>query len=254
VYVGGDHFKLLRFFQPFFPLYFLVVLNVAFWKAHTGFSVDISAPGRWIALATVVAFSYLCTASPLHTFRKGASPIDWEFRLAEIGAHEGDRMNKLFAALDSLPSVGVSAAGGFAYAYNGEVVDLMGLNNTRMAHATSLKIGIKNHAAFDKDVFFEQHPDVFHGYAKISSFVSDFEQDSLLENTPAFEEAFVSRMYKQVFRDARFLSQYKPVIVSDPEETIILKSYMRTGFVDLLRRKGYKVMELSRNFQNTSSR
>ncbi len=39
-------------------------------------------------------------------------------------------------------------------------VDLMGLNNPRMAHAPGDRRGFKNHAAFNRDVFFAIAPDL----------------------------------------------------------------------------------------------
>ena len=36
----------------------------------------------------------------------------------------------------------------------------MGLNNTLMGHSSGDRIGIKNHAAFNKKVFYKLNPDV----------------------------------------------------------------------------------------------
>src|SRR5690606_7529706 len=85
VYVGGDHFKLLRFFQPFFPLYYLMFVILAFWSELVKVSLKFNRLTYYSLSLLLTAFIYLCTATPLHTFRKGESPIDWEFRLSELG-------------------------------------------------------------------------------------------------------------------------------------------------------------------------
>lgn len=246
IYVGGDHFKMLRFFQPFFPIYYLLFFNIDFWNDAIVVKLKMSPYIRYVLLLLALPIIYLSTATPLHIFRKGLSPIDWEFRLAELGESEAREMNLLFGNLKQLPSVGVSAAGGFAYAYKGEVIDLMGLNNVEMAHASTVKIGIKNHAAFEKRVFYDQAPDIFHGYAKTSKFVASFAQDSLLENSAHFEEAFVSRLYKQLFTEPKFRTMYTPVIIADAKESVFLKTYCKTTFIDILRSSGFHVKELER--------
>jgi len=61
------------------------------------------------------------------------------------------------------PSIGRILAGGYAFFYEGPTVDLMGLNNTLMAHANGLKEGLKNHASFDKPTFYKLRPDFVDG-------------------------------------------------------------------------------------------
>ena len=52
------------------------------------------------------------------------------------------------------------AVGGFGLKYQGNTVDLMGLNNILMGHSAGDRKGIKNHAAFNKDVFYKLNPDM----------------------------------------------------------------------------------------------
>ena len=44
--------------------------------------------------------------------------------------------------------------------YEGPIVDLLGLNNVAMAHSPGERRGRKNHAAFNRDVFYRQAPDL----------------------------------------------------------------------------------------------
>ena len=83
-----------------------------------------------------------------------------EFRIAERGREKGTFVANLFEPLQRYPSIGTITSGGFKMTYPGEVVDLMGLNNLRMGHSPGLREGTKNHAAFNKDIFFELQPDV----------------------------------------------------------------------------------------------
>ena len=79
------------------------------------------------------------------------------------GRTYGQQLNELFSNLDTYPSQGVLTAGALAYAYNGKTYDLLGLNNTKMAHADKEKNpkAPKNHASFNKGVFYELSPDIF---------------------------------------------------------------------------------------------
>jgi hypothetical protein len=246
VYVGGDHFKLLRFLQPFFPVYYFTLFNLSFWNRFI--AVEWAGVTRkayvWVVAALLLPFLYLATDTPLHTFLKTGSPIKGEFDLADVGRDEGEKMNNLFSSLESLPTVGVSAAGGFAYTYHGTTIDLMGLNNVTMAHALKEKVGMKNHAAFDPETFLRQQPDIFHGYKKISMFVTSPADTSVLANDPGFRDMHVYRLFKKVFDDPRFKATYQPVLISDKEGKYIFKTYCTVKFMEVLRSHSYQVTPL----------
>lgn len=248
IYVGGDHFSLLRFYQPFMLIYFFLLFNISFWKQYVSVNINLQLNlfAKILLLILLAPFFYLLTDSPLHTFLKTGSPLGWEFRLAELGIEEGKLMNEFFAQMDQLPSVGVSAAGGFGYAYSGKVIDLMGLNNITMAHALKEKVGIKNHAAFDKATFYSQKPEVFHGYKKISGFVKSPNDTTILENDPGFADMYVFRLYKKIFTDREFRLNYHPVVVSHPASSLYLRSYFSTEFIRKLQSHGYYVYFIKR--------
>ena len=44
--------------------------------------------------------------------------------------------------------------------YHGTVIDLMGINDVKMAHATQTRVGIMGHAAFDVPTFYREAPDI----------------------------------------------------------------------------------------------
>jgi hypothetical protein len=81
-----------------------------------------------------------------------------EISIAQDMREIGSAFNQVFPA--EKPSVGVIVAGGFALAYDGPVIDLMGLNNVAMAHSPGPRVGFRNHAAFHPDVFFQLAPDI----------------------------------------------------------------------------------------------
>lgn len=248
VLVGGDHFQLLRRFQPFLPVYLITGLHLPFWKniLQVNFNYKLSGVKSFLIISLFIPFIYFLTKSPLHTFRKYGSPIQGEFTLAQTGRQEGDKMNKLFASLKALPSVGVSAAGGFKYRYEGEVIDLMGLNNTKMAHANKKKIGVKNHAAFEKKIFYQQSPDIFHAQAQLSSFVNAVGDTSIIENGPDFANAHINRIFKKIFTDKKFVEQYVPVMLYKENTDLCLRTYCRKDYVDTLKANGINVITLKR--------
>ena len=153
---GGDHFAYHRFCQPLYPL-ICVLLAVAL--SRLGFW---SALGRRLALAVAIGGILLCQVPydswPPHFV--GRAHMRHEFRLAAHGIHEGRVLTRLFAALDEPPRVGTITAGGFARTYRGPIVDLMGLNDLTIAHHPGARKGLKNHAAFEPEIFGRLNVDV----------------------------------------------------------------------------------------------
>ena len=82
-----------------------------------------------------------------------------EFTIASGERLRGWRLRQL-AFADRRLSLGVITAGGVAYAYDLPVIDLMGLNSVAMGHSAGDRKGVKNHSAFNRDVFFQVSPDL----------------------------------------------------------------------------------------------
>lgn len=252
IYTGGDHFKLVRFYQPYFPIYLMCVFNVPFWKnnfAHIVMNpaIKVRFSYYWLVFA-LVPLLYLIGRVPLHDFIDIKSPVDHEFRFAELGRKEGELLNKLFEGVDK-PSIGISAAGGFGYSYEGETVDLMGLNNSQMAHALKVKVGVKNHAAFDINTFFDIKPDIFHGYFKISKLINDTTHIVFLENVPDKSFLFSSNMYKGIFSEKRFIKEYIPVVIVGTIDDYY-QTYAHVDYIKYLKEHAFKVIEVNRVNEN----
>jgi hypothetical protein len=119
--------------------------------------------------------------------------------------------------------------GGIKYTYEGVIVDLMGLNNVRMAHSPGSRKGYKNHAAFNKDVFFEQRPDLI-----VPKLIAPDVRTNIIDN-PWYEG-----LLRGLLHDERFVVLYDPVAIrridaADPER---LFAYFRKDFLSELRRSG----------------
>jgi hypothetical protein len=89
--------------------------------------------------------------------------LEHEFAQATRGLQTGEILNRIFPG-EAKPTVGVFPAGGIARTYNGNVIDLLGLNNTLVAHSGKGRYGIKNHASFSTKAFYQLSPDLFAVY------------------------------------------------------------------------------------------
>lgn len=208
VLTGGDHFRWWRLYQPVYPLILLSVLCAT----H-----DMLAGGmqrRWIemkpGLKRAIVFAAVALISLSACLPTDASwlglrqrqPIGHEFTIATDGQTIGRQFALEFAGLPQLPSLGVVVAGGIKRTYPGRVIDLMGLNNLEMGHSPGERIGIKNHAAFNRDVFFRQVPNV------VLPVIKTLPSDST-DAVPSFQGGDVlSATLRRLDKDAEFLDLY----------------------------------------------
>ncbi|MBN2162060.1 MAG: hypothetical protein JXR25_11420 [Pontiellaceae bacterium] len=147
VLVGGDHFGGFRFYQPLWPL--LCLLAADEWvRRFAGWSRK-----KWrVILALLVVCGW--------GLFPATSRLEHEFRIAASGRTTGRVLSEMFSGSEVQPEVATITAGGIKLAYDGPVLDLMGLNSTEMAHAPGPRSGFKNHAAFNRDLFYAWAPDI----------------------------------------------------------------------------------------------
>jgi hypothetical protein len=88
-----------------------------------------------------------------------AGKIHQEFKVAEEGRILGRALNETVLGDDDV-AVGVIGAGGIALAFEGRVLDLMGLNWTKMGHAHRDRTAIPGHSAFAPEVFWAESPEL----------------------------------------------------------------------------------------------
>ncbi|UWQ21557.1 hypothetical protein [Jannaschia sp. W003] len=188
--LGGDHFALWRFFQPIQPL-----LPVA---AAVGLAVAVgrAAPGpRALALPAAAAVAGLALVGWPH-YHQARFDLRKEFVLNAQGIDFGTFLD----GVAPRPSVGVGPAGGIALSYDGHIYDLLGLNWTEMAHAKPIKVGMRNHASFDKATFWAHEPEVVAIFNRPCG--EGDTQPFWASNDDAFDD---------LFEDPRFRSGYRPV-------------------------------------------
>ena len=162
---GGDHFGSFRVYQNIYPIEILCLLY--FINRILPKYIKRSESPKWAQLQSKVftfgptlLLALVFLSSQIYMWNSIKPEMDIEFNVADYGRKNGALIQKLFSPLPELPSLGVVTSGGIKYSYNGEIVDLMGLNNTLMAHNHGDRKGIKNHAAFDIPTFYELQPDI----------------------------------------------------------------------------------------------
>jgi len=212
VVVGGDHFDLSRFYQTLWPLFIIFTLSMV-----KTFSVQISSGARYM-LVSLAILAFLVVPKVNWLNQQYGEYIRHEFTHAENGEIVGATLNAMFD--DDFPSVGVILAGGIGLEYNGNVIDVMGLNNLEMAHTPGDRQGKKNHAAFNPDVFLSQLPDLFNPMTGAKG--------TLYENSLE-EHCLRNEWLKGILDDDKFLSLYQPAIISDGELHIL--AYFERSFL-----------------------
>lgn len=177
VLVGGDHFDGFRFYQPVWPLLCLLAVDQCpSWEERMKPRLRYLMPGTLLVLVLFGWFFF--------PFGPGMKN---EFTIAQTGRDTGETLSSMFRDEAQYPTVACITAGGVKYAYPGRVLDLMGLNATVLAHAPGPRTGVKNHAAFNRDVFYEWYPDIV-----------------LCGGSPEFDE----RVLKGLPREERFKQRY----------------------------------------------
>lgn len=200
---GGDHFGGFRFYQGLIlVLAWGIPAMLWLWQAGTG-----TAARKYI-IAGAVLFLLAAGANSLFDLKKTAqTQLGYEFYLASDGRTVAGLLNRCWPG--AKPSVGVVAVGGFGLAYKGETVDLMGLNNTLMGHSSGSRRGIKNHAAFNKDVFYRLSPGIL-----LPRPVEDKRAAGLLYAGLLNRNNFENQALKDIFNDARFIHSYCPYMIT----------------------------------------
>jgi arabinofuranosyltransferase len=251
VLTGGDHFKLFRFFQPSFPLFCILVVDllyriskpnspmVAKIRKRTASRVSSLRKNRRYNAASILllvaAISTQTSQLSWWWMFRNSSPINHEFAIAAQGRIDGMTLNELFSgAGNSLPSIGVVTAGGISRSYEGPIFDLMGLNNKQMAHFKGARIGVKNHAAFEKSVFYQMEVDVL---------IADPRND------------FFRAIFKDVFAEKEFYDNWDFGVLSElTESSVSYQAFYRKDFLlKMLSTNRYSfVPELNFSVENLS--
>ena len=219
---GGDHFQLSRFYQPTMPL-------MIFGAIH---SLKYHIPKASLFTVGILMITMLSSRWIVYAFSN--TPLAHEWKIAIDGRNQSEQLNAFFSS-DTLPSQGVLTAGGTAYAYNGATIDLLGLNNVRMAHATAVKKEglMKNHASFVPEVFYELSPDIVWMGGGFSE-----REDSVLNI-----HAFTARIFHDIQEEERFKEKYAGYAICNSSGTWIT-AIIKREFVNGLNPQEYTVKEI----------
>jgi hypothetical protein len=126
--------------------------------------------------------------------------------------------------------VGVIVAGGFALKYHGFTIDLMGLNNTLMGHSSGDRIGIKNHAAFNKDVFYKLNPGIL-----LPENADDLKEASIQYSNLLDVNNFDNEAMKNIFNDDAFQKEYSPVFILDKKNNAGFFAFVNINYISTLK-------------------
>lgn len=162
VLVGGDHFGSFRMYQNVYPIEVLALLSFVHQLCYKRRQSAQRVPGIPRCFNVVILFILVLglVQNQLSIWNSISSEIGVEFKVADYGRKSGAFIQQLFAPLAQLPSMGVVTSGGIKYSYSGNIIDLLGLNNTLMAHNHGSRVGQKDHAAFDIPTFHRLKPDI----------------------------------------------------------------------------------------------
>ena len=212
ILTGGDHFAYSRFYQPIYPLLCLGLVEAIPSKTWRFAKQERLRAFALASLLTLLPFGWHYSISWLHS-HWGRLPATHEFEIAERDMRLGRTYNELFANAQQLPSIGVITAGGIARVYEGPLIDLMGLNNATVAHFPGLREGMKNHAAFEVDVFHSLGVDVLAVGADIT---------------------FANKVLKNLFEKSEFIKQWRCGQLDNEANGKSAVLWIRQSFLDSL--------------------
>ena len=221
---GGDHFGGFRFYQDLLLLFAFGFVGVAWMmKKYSNNQQQI----KFISLSTIILFFLVIAFNDLIDLKNPAkTQLNFEFFLAREGRAMAEKLN---AAFPSKPSVGMIAVGGFGLEYNGNTIDVMGLNNIAMGHSPGDRKGIKNHAAFNKDIFFQLKPDVL-----LPANASGFKEAKVEYFNLLDVNNFDNQAMKNIFNDAEFEKIYLPVFIMDKKNNSGFFSFVNADVINSL--------------------
>ncbi len=242
---GGDHFVLFRFYQPLLPITYVLFSLILFetFKKYNTKNIFVIL-GIFVLTASLLPtnrlYGYIPRLVIFHSHHDARSSLHLDHHWASSGRFFGEQLNNFFVESDHYPSHGLLAAGGMAYGYRGESIDLLGLNNVAMAHAENVKNpnALKNHASFNKAVFYKLQPEILHLW---THFLEDKSTFTPTELTPTADENFEAKTFYQIHKDSTFKKLYHPVYITQKSTNKILHTYIHKNFLSSLPKEKYDI-------------
>lgn len=212
VFTGGDHFNLFRFYQPLFPLICAEIV-IFIIDHHSSLSRLLQRKINFLYWRKSIIWLSIYSLFYIYSWVSFVvcSPLKHEFWVTEWGKNTGMELTRFFNKFRELPSIGVITAGGIGRTYKGKIIDLMGLNNSFIAHYSGERKGLKNHAAFEKKLFFILLPDILISGASRS---------------------FLNYVLKGLLDDRKFIEMYRYGNLVNFSEERVLIAFFRKDFLD----------------------
>ena len=148
------------------------------------------------------------------------NPLKPEFSMARTGRAQGAVLARMFEGHTALPSVGVTTAGGYSFAYPGTVLDLKKLTGAKLGLPPVTAWQAERPLFFDRAVFLEGQPDL------------------IIQNG---KNALDRRMFKEMETDPKFLDRYTKGELWYNDE--ILSAYFSRRFLNGLAEGHYAFVE-----------
>lgn len=233
LYSGGDHFGLQRYIIPSVLMIFMggvILLNERLTLTNK------------TVLAVVILLFVSNTYFMVNIFSDSKYPIRHEWEIALQGREKATLLNTMFEG-NILPKQGVVAAGGLAYSYKGISIDLLGLNNTRMAHAKKHKNTQlpKNHASFDKATFYQLRPDIF--WYQHSGFSHHYRSSDTVRIIDS--SSFDSKVFYHIHKDKKFRELYNLYRIRQKNKPVFLEIFALKTFIHQLDTDAYLISQVS---------
>jgi hypothetical protein len=240
--VGGDHFGSFRVYQNIYPIEVLSLLVLLRRGLHEYGALAerprVTRPlNKYLKLGVILALAISIFQNQYFLWNSIESEIGIEFKVADYGRKNGIFIQNMFTPVAKPPSLGVVTSGAIKYSYEGEVIDLMGLNNTTMAHNQGNRVGVKDHAAFEVSTFYQLQPDLVWPL----TVASDQWQYSQIEIKESWEN---TDGLKGLFNEPRFQDLYTYAKVSSrSEKDYVLVAWFKKVFLQGIKTNNRFIVE-----------
>jgi hypothetical protein len=221
---GGDHFGGFRFYQEILLL-LIWAIPASILLLRKIFILKQKNETRFLLMTAGLFFLFIGINAIFNLKNPPKTQLNFEFDLAYQGRALGNELNGFWA--DEKPSTGVIAAGGFALMYQGKTIDLMGLNDTLMGHSSGDRVGIKNHAAFNKNIFYQLNADLI-----LPKDVDDVKGAEIQYAEFRDTYDFDNMAMKNIFNDSAFKQQYQCAAINKKRMQKTIFAFASNSFIN----------------------
>ena len=243
---GGDHFAGWRMYQPIWPIlglavaWFLTIYPPKWYLTYTS---------RYSSLLVTLTLGILLVISQPYLIGKTRLSLDefaYEFAIADNSRIVGILLNSWFSS-QSKPVVGVISAGGIAMTYQGEIYDLLGLNETAIAHDGGLRKGLKNHASLNIEMVAEKKPDILFPIGRrYGEIITSTQLSEVIIHNSIFAQILFNNQALKNSYELVWITQEKSTAIGIHPSTVGVAMYVRKDFLESLRTmKTFQIQEIA---------